>query len=253
MLTPQEVKSHAFQRASFGGYNMGQVDEFLDILTEDYTALYNDNAVLKSKMKVLVDKVEEYRATEEAMRKALMTAQRMADDLVREAETKKAAILAEAEEQAAQRSAQLSEEVQAEEFRLATAKQNTASFVEQIRALYTEQVQFLAKLEELAPAAPAAATADPMVDAISEIDDNVQRLLAKAMAEATAENVKAKVEEEVAEEEPDLEDTAEFEPVRVDMEQTIRIDRAAVRDEYADKTTRIDFGELQFGKDYEIK
>ena len=72
MLTPQEVKSHAFQRASFGGYNMGQVDEFLDILTEDYTALYNDNAVLKSKMKVLVDKVEEYRSTEEAMRKALM-------------------------------------------------------------------------------------------------------------------------------------------------------------------------------------
>ena len=43
MLTPQEVKSHAFQRASFSGYNMGQVDEFLDILTEDYTALYNDN------------------------------------------------------------------------------------------------------------------------------------------------------------------------------------------------------------------
>ena len=101
MLTPQEVKSRAFQRASFGGYNMGQVDEFLDVLTEDYTALYNDNAVLKSKMKVLVDKVEEYRSTEEAMRKALMTAQRMADDLVQEAEKKKAAILAEAEAEAA--------------------------------------------------------------------------------------------------------------------------------------------------------
>ena len=83
MLTPQEVKSHAFQRASFGGYNMGQVDEFLDVLTEDYTALYNDNAVLKSKMKVLVDKVEEYRSTEEAMRKALLTAQRMADEIGR--------------------------------------------------------------------------------------------------------------------------------------------------------------------------
>ena len=35
---------------------------------------------MKSKMKVLVEKVEEYRATEDAMRKALMTAQRMADD-----------------------------------------------------------------------------------------------------------------------------------------------------------------------------
>lgn len=212
MLTPQEVKSHAFQRASFGGYNMGQVDEFLDILTEDYTALYNDNAVLKSKMKVLVDKVEEYRSTEEAMRKALMTAQRMADDLVREAEAKKAAILAEAEEQAAKRVAELSAQVETEEFRLRTAQENTAAFVEQMRALYTEQVQFLAKLEELAPEQPAAPAADPVEEAASEIDDNVQRLLAKAMAEATAENVKAKLEEEAAEE--DLSDTAEFEPIK---------------------------------------
>ena len=61
MLTPQEVSERAFPKASFGGYNMGQVDEFLDILTADYTSLYNENAVLKSKMKVLVEKVEEYR------------------------------------------------------------------------------------------------------------------------------------------------------------------------------------------------
>lgn len=250
MLTPQEVKSHAFQRASFGGYNMGQVDEFLDILTEDYTALYNDNAVLKSKMKVLVDKVEEYRSTEEAMRKALMTAQRMADDLIREAESKKDAILAEAEEQAAQRVAELSAQVETEEFRLRTAQENTAAFVEQMRALYTEQVQFLAKLEELAPEQPAAPAADPVEEAASEIDDSVQRLLAKAMAEATAENVKAKLEEEAAEE--DLSDTAEFEPIKADLEQTIRVERPTAQDEYASKTTRIDFGDLQFGKDYEI-
>ena len=250
MLTPQEVSERAFTKASFGGYNMAQVDEFLDILTEDYTALYNDNAVLKSKMKVLVDKVEEYRSTEEAMRKALMTAQRMADDLIREAESKKDAILAEAEEQAAQRVAELSAQVETEEFRLRTAQENTAAFVEQMRALYTEQVQFLAKLEELAPEQPAAPAADPVEEAASEIDDSVQRLLAKAMAEATAENVKAKLEEEAAEE--DLSDTAEFEPIKADLEQTIRVERPTAQDEYASKTTRIDFGDLQFGKDYEI-
>ena len=66
MLTPQEVSERAFPKASFGGYNMAQVDEFLDVLTEDYSTLYSENAVLKSKMKVLVDKVEEYRSTEEA-------------------------------------------------------------------------------------------------------------------------------------------------------------------------------------------
>ena len=248
MLTPQEVKSHAFQRASFGGYNMGQVDEFLDILTEDYTALYNDNAVLKSKMKVLVDKVEEYRSTEEAMRKALMTAQRMADELVREAETKKAAILAEAEAEAAKRAQELSGQIEAEEFRLKSAQENTAAFVEKMRALYTEQVQFLAKLEELAPE-QAAPVADPVEEAANEIDDSVQRLLAKAMAEATAENVKAKLEEEQAEE--DLSDTAEFQPISQAVEKAVR-EEMKVQEDESSKTARIDFGELQFGKDYEI-
>ena len=58
MLTPQEVSERAFPKASFGGYNMAQVDEFLDVLTEDYSVLYSENAVLKSKMKVLVEKAE---------------------------------------------------------------------------------------------------------------------------------------------------------------------------------------------------
>ena len=100
MLTPQEVSERAFQKASFGGYNMVQVDEFLDVLTGDYSTLYSENAVLKSKMKVLVDKVEEYRATEDAMRAALMTAQKMDNNIVKEAEEKRDALLAEAETRA---------------------------------------------------------------------------------------------------------------------------------------------------------
>ena len=62
---PQEVSTHSFAKASFGGYNMAMVDEFLDELTDDYTALYKENAALKAKLKVLVEKVEEYRATED--------------------------------------------------------------------------------------------------------------------------------------------------------------------------------------------
>ena len=132
MLTPQEVSERAFSKASFGGYNMSQVDEFLDILTGDYTALYNENAVLKNKMKVLVEKVEEYRPTEEAMRKALMTAQRMADELIREAEEKKADILRRAESDVRTRMDALSSEVRAEEYRLEQAKQATCGFVEKV-------------------------------------------------------------------------------------------------------------------------
>ena len=65
MFTPQQIDQISFSRATFGGYDMQSVDEFLEPLTEDYVTLYKENALLKSKMKVLVSKLEEYRDTED--------------------------------------------------------------------------------------------------------------------------------------------------------------------------------------------
>lgn len=247
MLTPQEVSERAFQKATFNGYNMSQVDEFLDILTADYSALYSENAVLKSKMKVLADKVEEYRATEDAMRQAFMIAQRRADELVREAEQKRNALIQEAEGEARQRMAGIAKEVEAEEFRLEQAKNATAAFVEKVRAIHAKQEEFLDQLGELCPDAQPQPAPDPVEETVSEIDDNVQRLLNQAMLEATAENLKARQE---AEEEPeDLEDTAEFGPVPAGEAE----DEEEEDDPPPARGSRIDFGELQFGRDYEIK
>ena len=230
---------------------MSQVDEFLDILTDDYTSLYNENAVLKSKMKVLVDKVEEYRSTEEAMRKALMTAQRFADELVQEAENKKAVMLQEAENKAQEYLAGIQHQVEAEEYRLQMAKNNTASFVDQVRTLYAEQVEFLAKLQELAPAVVKPESTTPSVDeTVAEIDSNVQRLLAKAMEEATAENIRTKVEEE--DEPQDFSDTAEYAPVKQEDLQKAEQQLSRQEDPGMEKTIRMDLSDLQFGKDYKI-
>ena len=78
MMTPQEVANCTFAKAVMGGDNMASVDDFLDKLTEDYAALYKENAALKSKLKVVADKLEEYREVEDAMRSTLLTAQKMA-------------------------------------------------------------------------------------------------------------------------------------------------------------------------------
>ena len=59
MFTPQQIDQICFDRVAFGGYDMQSVDEFLEPLTEDYVTLYKENALLKSKMKVLVAKLEE--------------------------------------------------------------------------------------------------------------------------------------------------------------------------------------------------
>ena len=94
MFTPQQIDQISFSKSTFGGYNMQQVDEFLEPLTEDYVTLYKENALLKSKMRVLVGKLEEYRKNEAAMKEAVANAQRTCDKMVMEAEAKCAEVAA---------------------------------------------------------------------------------------------------------------------------------------------------------------
>ena len=149
MFTPQEVSKKTFPETRKRGYDMVSVDEFLDTLTEDYTALYKENAGLKTKLKVLAEKVEEYRATEDAMRSTLLTAQKMAAKLVQDAQTEKEAILVEARAQAAKEIAVLDDRKREAEQKLAMAQQNLADFIARSAALCDQQSAFLKSLPEL--------------------------------------------------------------------------------------------------------
>lgn len=151
MMTPQEVSTRSFAKATLGGYNLAQVDEFLDALTEDYTALYNENAILKNKLKVLSEKVEEYRATEETMRKTLLAAQKMADDMVEDAKKKQAQLVGEAEKTAQKQAADLEKAVAAEEYRLKKAQESTAAYVRKLAKFHDEEMAFLSNLGDLVP------------------------------------------------------------------------------------------------------
>ena len=171
MFTPQEVSEKVFPKASFGGggYNMASVDEFLDALTEDYTALFKENVTLKAKLKVLAEKVEEYRSTEEAMRQALLTAQKMAAKLVQEAQTEKDNMLREAREQHAAQLAQLEQERQDAEDKLIMAKQSLAEFVRHGSELCAQQAEFLSSLPEMPVEHPETEqAAAPAADAIQQ-------------------------------------------------------------------------------------
>ena len=85
-----------------------------------------------------------------------------------------------------------------------------------------------------------------MEQTVSEIDDNVQRLLAQAMKEAAEETLRARQEEE--EEPDDLSDTAEFQLTGEEEEEF-----PEEEPEDPPQGRKIDFGALQFGRDYEIK
>ena len=147
MFTPQQIDQIAFNRATFGGYDMKQVDEFLEPLTEDYVTLYKENALLKSKMRVLVGKLEEYRKNEAAMKDAVINAQKTCDKMVREAEEKCAKMLSEAGATATQNAADAGALAAAEEARVQEARKAATAKIEEIQEQMRSCIQALDRIK----------------------------------------------------------------------------------------------------------
>ena len=219
MLTPQEVSTHAFTKAVMGGYNMAMVDEFLDELTDDYTALYKENAALKAKLKVLVEKVEDYRATEDSMRATLLTAQKMADSIVREAEA-----------QAQEKIAQLRREIGESEDRLRQGQQELAKFIAASRDICNQQLAYLDQLPQLPVEQPAAPAAE---EKAQEIEENVLAAFSQQDVEEAEEPA-----EEPTEEPAPADDYPEGDPF------------AREEPEVSEPTRRININDLKFGRNY---
>ena len=180
MFTPQQLDQISFGRSTFGGYDMQQVDEFLEPLTEDYVNLYKENALLKSKMRVLVGKLEEYRKNEASMKQAVANAQHTCDKMVRDAEAKCAQMMNEANAAASAAAAAAPAAapapaapaapaasdpntdalVAAETARVEEAKKVAAARITEIQEQMKTCVQALERIKEAnAPAAPAGAAA----------------------------------------------------------------------------------------------
>lgn len=239
MLTPQEVAEHAFAKASFGGYNMSMVDEFLDLLTADYTTLYKENATLKAKMKVLADKVEEYRSTDDAMRKALLSAQKMADDLVADAERRAAEVSAAAEKELREKIRLLQGEIESEQLRLTSARNATAAYLGKRKEMCQKEMDYLAELAQRN-------SAPVKVDAVAQTAEAIGDAVEKAV-------------EEVPDEDPiPLEENSLYAELRRGVTRGEEIaepeeDEAKEKSDEEDTVpTRRIFNNLQFGKDYEI-
>ena len=96
MLTPSKIKNHHFEASGKNAYRAQSVDDFFDIVADSYEQMFKENGELVKKISLLAERVEEYRNDEDNIRAALLTAQRMADQIMRETNEKAEAQLAEA-------------------------------------------------------------------------------------------------------------------------------------------------------------
>ena len=197
MFTPQQIDQISFGRATFGGYDMQQVDEFLEPLTEDYVTLYKENALLKSKMRVLVGKLEEYRKSEASMKESVIKAQKAADKMILEAEAKCAQMLKNAGAAAAETkpvvdTAANDALVAAENARVEEARKAAAVKINELQEQLRSCIQALDRIKNANAPAKAepvkAACAFESDDVASEISKNLESLV------GTTEDIAPKAE-----------------------------------------------------------
>lgn len=96
MLTPIEIENKEFKKA-LRGYKEEEVDEFLDIIKEDYELLYRENSELKEKVRLYQDQINKYENIEETLKATLITAQSAAEDTCSTANKKAKVIVEEAD------------------------------------------------------------------------------------------------------------------------------------------------------------
>lgn len=268
MMTPQEVANCTFAKSMVGGYNMASVDDFLDKLTEDYSALYKENSALKTKLKMTVDKMAEYRESEDAIRSTLLAAQKMSTAMISEAEQKREAMIQEASVEAKARLAQLQQQVAEEERRLeavrfqvdkeleverkrlAVGQEQLRAFIRDVQAVCNEELAQLELLPELPVEPP---RPEPVVQAAPPVEE-------PALPEAAEED-----DDEIPDEEAEAlrrnlteamsafaPDPAAAEPAAEEEEPPVEEDPFA-EDELEEDTeaTRVlNLDELQFGPNY---
>ena len=207
MFTPQQIEQISFSRATFGGYDMQSVDEFLEPLVEDYITLYKENAILKSKMRVLVGKLEEYRKNEASMKDAIVNAQKTCDMMVKEAEAKCTQMLSDANAAAVAGAKNADTLIAAENARVEEARKVATAKIDEIQEQIHACIQALDRIklanrpaagkkalydydkEPDAPAInPADAVADEIAASLEALVGTTEDILPKAEPQHPAES-----------------------------------------------------------------
>ncbi|MGI6697373.1 MAG: DivIVA domain-containing protein [Clostridiales bacterium] len=145
MITPLEIQNKRFSK-KMRGYDENEVDEFLDRLTEDYEALYRENAILKDKVQILEDKMKHYTDMEASLQNALVIAQAAAEESTKNAQEKCSLMIKQAEEEARRIIERANEKIMDIENQYQEAKKQMYIFRTRFKTLLEAQLEAVVTL-----------------------------------------------------------------------------------------------------------
>ena len=228
MYTVEEIRNITFTK-SLGGYKTSEVDDFIDVCADTVEALTAEVADLTKKMEILANKVREYRDDEDSIRTALLSAQRMGDTVLREANHKASLILDDAKIKAEKIEEVARQQIQDQMDELERMKKLVGEFKNRILNVYREHLA--------------------MIDVLPDYEEPEQAEEEPAEAETPAATEETAEEAPVFDEVPKTEETPVM-PVSPDAEEETTV--SLFGDEEDDETVS-QFTNLKFGTDYNIE
>lgn len=148
MVSIEEINSRRFEKATFG-YKPDEVDEFLREVAIDYAALKNEYDENEKKIEVLVDKIREYKGDEDALKDALISAQRQGRLVIEEAKEQAASIIAQAQAQAQEILGGTQTQLENEKRSLEKMQIEVTKFKSNLLSLYKNHLDLITALPEV--------------------------------------------------------------------------------------------------------
>jgi len=148
MVSPHELKNKAFTRA-MRGYNPTEVDEHFDFLLTTYTDLYKENDELKRRIVKLEEQLAQYTKDSEAIRTALLNAQKVSAKIIDEANGKAELIVKSVKESCDAKLEEIKADLVRECEVLNTLRQMNREYTHKMQTVAAKQQSELAALPDI--------------------------------------------------------------------------------------------------------
>lgn len=250
MLSPSEIRGKVFEKYT-SGYRPEDVDQFLAQVANDYETLYNNNADSEEKIMKLVDKINEYREDEDAIKDALLSAQKESKRILADAKAQSEQMINEAlaERERVEKESEVEcERIIAEhkEYCAKVISENTAETEKKIQQVKDEYAQRSKDLKELK------LNAAQFREQLTEIYSQQIQLVMQMPDEETLENEEAAADDSDEAPAAVIPETAEPAEEAPKAEETTSAtqDIPALKDESVfthHKPREVKFSDLRFG------
>ena len=145
MLTPIDIDNEKFSR-QFKGYDVTEVDNFLNRISDDYEELMLKNKELEEKVAELEEMLTQYKSAESSLQETLLIAKRTTDTMKKQAEEEANQIIEEANRYFETKTGNIDEEIRVREEKLSSIINQTEVYKRKTEALLVAQLEVLKTL-----------------------------------------------------------------------------------------------------------